>query len=466
MSHEIRTPMNAILGYSQLMLRDPSLAGAARQNLNIINRSGEHLLGLINDILVMSKIEAGRMDLNPVMFDLSALVTDLAAMFRLRAEAKELHLDVRMDGVSGRPIVADQGKLREVLINLLGNAIKFTEAGWIRLRVSLEPRPGGRVGLSISVEDTGAGIPAAEQPRLFRPFVQARSALAPQSGTGLGLAISREFVRLMGGDIAVSSEVGRGSIFHFEIPVQAASGDGLPTQATPGPVAGLMPGQPAAHVLVVDDDPYGRGWLTELLTSIGFAVREADGGEAAIGLWQEWKPELILMDIRMPGMNGLEAARRIKAEAGGKPPAIVALTASALDGQRDAVMCGGVFDDFVSKPCRQGELLEKIRAHLNLEYRYGGGETVPGTDGRDAPGPAMGAKLLAKLPVDWVGQLRDAVLNGEKDRIDRLIRKAEEVDAPAARSLQEVADRYEYDVLAGWFAEAVGAGAGGQLEGA
>jgi CheY-like chemotaxis protein len=362
--------------------------------------------------------------------------------------------------------VADQGKLREVLINLLGNAIKFTEAGWIRLRVSLEPRDGDRVGLAISVEDTGAGIPAAEQSRLFRPFVQAQSGLASQSGTGLGLAISRKFVRLMGADIAVSSEVGKGSIFHFEIPVEAASGNGLSAQPSPGPVAGLMPGQAAAHILIVDDDPYGRGWLTGLLTSIGFEVREADGGETAIGLWQEWKPDLILMDIRMPGMNGLEATRRIRAEANGKPPVIVALTASALDGQRDAVMCGGIFDDFLSKPCREGELLEKIRAHLNLEYRHDGVETVPVTEGCGAPGPVMGAKLLAKLPADWIDRLRDAVLNGEKDRIDGLIRRVEELDAPAARLLQEFADRYEYDVLAGWFAEAVEAGTGGQVDGA
>jgi len=465
MSHEIRTPMNAILGYSQLMLRDPSLAGAARQNLNIINRSGEHLLGLINDILVMSKIEAGRMDVNPVTFDLATLVTDLAAMFRLRAMAKELHLDVRMEAVAGCLIVADQGKLREVLINLLGNAIKFTEAGWISLRVSLEPRPGDRVGLSISVEDTGAGISAAEQSRLFRPFVQAQSGLAAQNGTGLGLAISREFVRLMGGDITVSSEVGKGSIFRFEIPVETTSGNGLPAHPAPGRVAGLIPGQAAPHILIVDDDPYGRGWLTGLLTSIGFEVREAGSGEAAISLWQESKPELILMDIRMPGMNGQEAARRIKAEAKGRPPAIVALTASALDGQRDAVMCGGVFDDFLAKPCREGELLEKIRAHLNLEYRYVGGETGPDKDGCGVPGPVRGARLLAKLPADCIDRLRDAVLNGEKDRLDRLIRSVEELDVPAARSLQEVADRYEYDVLEGWFAEAAEAGTGQHVEG-
>jgi CheY-like chemotaxis protein len=248
--------------------------------------------------------------------------------------------------------------------------------------------------------------------------------------------------------------VDKGSLFHFEIPVRVAEGSELPARPAPDRVAGLKPGQPEARVLIVDDDPYGRGWVAELLRSIGFEVREADRGEVAIHLWREWKPPLILMDFQMPGMNGLEATRRIKAEANGKPPVIIALTASALDGQREAVMGGGVFDDFLSKPCREGELLERIRAHLNLEYRYAAGQTVPEPDGCAAPGPAMGAELLAKLPMDWIDQLRNAVLNGEKDRLDRLIRRVEQLDAPAARSLQEVADRYEYDILARWFEEA------------
>jgi PAS domain S-box-containing protein len=453
MSHEIRTPMNAILGYAQLLLRDPSLAAAAKKNLNIINRSGEHLLGIINDILVMSKIEAGRVEANPAPFDLSTLVTDLAAMFRLRAEAKGLQLEAQIKGEPGRPIVADQGKLREVLINLLGNAIKFTEAGWIKLQVNVEPRSGDQLALSVEVEDTGIGIAATEHSSLFRPFVQTLSGRASQNGTGLGLAISREFVRLMGGEIGFSSEAGRGSLFHFEIPAQAASLNELPAHLASGRVTGLMPGQ-SAQVLIVDDEPRGRGWLTDLLQSIGFDTREADGGEVAVGIWREWKPDLILMDIRMPGMNGLEAARIIKTEAHEKPPVIVALTANALDEQRDAVMRDGLMDDFLSKPCRESELLEKIRAHLNLDYRYAEAETVPAVDGLAAAGPAAGVGLLAELPADWIEQLRDAVRNGQKDRLDQLIHRVGELDIGAACSLQEAADRYDYDVLARWFEEA------------
>ena len=462
MSHEIRTPMNAILGYSQLMLRDPSLGDAAKKNLNIINRSGEHLLGLINDILVMSKIEAGRMELNPVTFDLSALVTDLAAMFRLRAEAKGLRLEVHVDEEPGCSVVADQGKIREVLINLLGNAVKFTEAGSVKLQISVSPRSDGRLGLSIQVEDTGVGISATEQASLFRPFVQTQSGLASQSGTGLGLAISREFVRMMGGDIAVSSEVGKGSTFHFEIPVQAGAACELPAQRVPGRVIGLMPGQ-RAQVLIVDDQPDARGWLVELLTSVGFEVREADRGDVAIHIWREWKPQLILMDMRMPGMNGLEATRIIKAEAHGKPPAIIALTASAMDVEREAIMRDDGPDDFLSKPCREAELLEKIRTHLNLDYRYADAEAAPGMDDASLA-PGTRAELLAELPADWIDKLRDAVLHGEKDRLDDLIRRVAELDGRTARALQEVADRYEYDVLARWFEEAAENKTGRQAE--
>jgi CheY-like chemotaxis protein len=207
-------------------------------------------------------------------------------------------------------------------------------------------------------------------------------------------------------------------------------------------------------VLIVDDDPNGRGWLVELLQSIGFEVAEADRGEVAIRLCREWKPQLILMDVRMPGMNGVETARAIRAEANGKSPVIVAWTASALDEERDAVMQSGGMDDFLSKPCQEGELLEKIRAHLNLDYRYADEEAVPMMDSRAVPKPITGAELLAGLPADWIDQLRDAVLNGDKERLDRLIHGVEERDARAARSLREVADSYEYDVLTRWFEEA------------
>ena len=208
MSHEIRTPMNAILGYAQLMLRDPGLGADAKTNLKIIGRSGEHLLALINDVLDMAKIEAGRTELNPVTFNLARLLDDLAAMFRLRAEAKALRFELWVDGEAVPYVVADEGKIRQVLINLLGNAIKFTECGEIKLHVTLEQRKADQLWLSARVEDTGPGIAEEDQKKLFEPFSQVRSGLDSLKGTGLGLAISRKYARMMGGDITVTSKPG------------------------------------------------------------------------------------------------------------------------------------------------------------------------------------------------------------------------------------------------------------------
>ncbi len=447
MSHEIRTPMNAILGYSQLMLRDSSLGMAAKENLRIVNRSGEHLLDLINDILVMSKIEAGRMELNAVTFDVSCLVEDLAAMFRLRAQAKGLTLEVCVDGESVRQIEADQGKLRQVLINLLGNALKFTERGGIKLRVLMDRQRDNQPWLSAEVEDTGVGMAPEELTELFRPFVQTQSGVASQAGTGLGLAISKEFVRLMGGEFTVSSEMGKGSVFRFEVPVQVSAGGACPDQTAHRRVIGLEPGKPAPRVLIVDDERHNRGWLHELLTSVGFRVRDADNGEAAIQLWQEWGPQLILMDIRMPGMSGLEAACTIRERSKGNQPVIIALTASAMDEDRAAVMRTGGVDDFLAKPCREGELLQMIQAHLRLGYLYASEEASQRRDSVGASAPAPGSEQLRGLPAELIDAVGEAVLNGDKDRLDQLIRKVGELDMRAAKALKELADKYEYDAL-------------------
>jgi CheY-like chemotaxis protein/anti-sigma regulatory factor (Ser/Thr protein kinase) len=334
-------------------------------------------------------------------------------MFHLRAETKGLSLEVHLDGDTGRCIVADQGKIRAVLINLLGNAVKFTESGCIKLRVSVGPHAGHSLALSIEVEDTGVGIGPTDQAKLFQPFVQVQSRMATQNGTGLGLAISREFAHLMGGETTLSSEVNKGSIFHFQIPVEADAFDQAPERRVPRCVVNLKPGPPV-RVLIVDDDARGRGWVAALLKSIGFEVREADRGDVAIRLWRGWKPGLILMDIHMPGMDGLEAARAIKTEAATTPPIIVAITASAMDEERDLVMQSGVMDDFISKPCREDELLEKLRTHLGLDYLYP--DEQPNIDTYNAVAPAGGAELLAELPTDWIDRLRDAVCRGSRCR--------------------------------------------------
>ena len=363
MSHEIRTPMNAILGFSQLMLRDQDLTPRQCQYLGTINRSGEHLLALINDILEMSKIEAGRTTLNPSTFDLPVLLKDLEMMFRVRTDEKKLSFSVEMIGDVPQYIVTDINKLRQVFINVLGNAVKFTEQGGIGLRVRADREGATGPFLRVEIEDTGPGISPDDQDKLFRHFEQTKTGQQAGTGTGLGLAISREFVRLMGGAITVNSQVGKGSVFVIHLPLKEGEAQAVQAKDKPRHVLRLQPGQATCRVLIADDIEDNRQLLAQLLAPVGFEIRLATNGAEAVQEFEEWRPHLILMDFRMPVMDGHEAIRRIRAMAGGKDPKIIAVTASAMDENRQELMEIGA-DDFISKPFREVELFQKIHAHL------------------------------------------------------------------------------------------------------
>ena len=352
MSHEIRTPMNAILGFSQLMLRDQDLTPRQCQYLGTINRSGEHLLALINDILEMSKIEAGRTTLNPSTFDLPVLLKDLEMMFRVRTDEKKLSFSVEMIGDVPQYIVTDINKLRQVFINVLGNAVKFTEQGGIGLRVRADREGATGPFLRVEIEDTGPGISPDDQDKLFRHFEQTKTGQQAGTGTGLGLAISQEFVRLMGGAITVNSQVGKGSVFVIHLPLKEGEAQAVQAKDTPRHVLRLQPGQPTCRVLIADDIEDNRQLLAQLLAPVGFEIRLATNGAEAVQEFEQWQPHLILMDFRMPVMDGHEAIRRIRAMAGGKDPKIIAVTASAMDENRQELMEIGA-DDFISKPFRE-----------------------------------------------------------------------------------------------------------------
>ena len=444
MSHEIRTPMNAILGYSQLMLRDPGLGTDAKDNLKIINRSGEHLLTLINDVLDMSKIESGRTELHPTTFRLPALLEGLTNMFRLRTDAKGLGFEISLSGESVPYVVADEGKIRQSLINLLGNAIKFTDRGQINLHITLQTRA-HRLWLSARVEDTGSGMTDEEQQKLFQPFTQTKAGLNTVQGTGLGLAISRDYARLMGGDLTVNSSPSEGSVFRFEVPIERGESGVARKLSHPRRITGIRAGQEAPKVLVVDDQIDNRDWLVKLLRVLGFAVQEADNGEAAIRRWAEWNPRLILMDVHMPIMDGFEATRRIKADPRGAEIIIIALTASAMDDQRLTALESGA-DDFVAKPCHEDELLDKMKGYLNITYDY-----AEASEHESAPAGAVltiNAERLGRLPVELIEELRNATLGGNKSLMDKLILRVRDTgDAESAHALQKLADSYEYDIL-------------------
>ena len=450
MSHEIRTPMNAILGFSQLMLRDQDLTPRQCQYLGTINRSGEHLLALINDILEMSKIEAGRTTLNPSTFDLPVLFYDLEMMFRVRTDEKKLTFSVETIGDVPQFIVSDINKLRQVFINVLGNAVKFTEHGGVGVRVRVDRAGPTGPCLRVEVEDTGPGISADDQDKLFRHFEQTKTGQQAGTGTGLGLAISREFVRLMGGDITVSSHVGTGSVFSIHLPLMEGEVQEVQARDNLRHVLSLLPGQPMCRVLIADDIEDNRQLLAQLLAPVGFEVRLATNGVEAVQEFEEWRPHLILMDFRMPVMDGHEAIRRIRSMAGGDDTKIIAVTASAMDDNRQELMEIGA-DDFIGKPFRETELFQKIHVHLGVEYQYAEGPTVSSRGDVAELTPAS----LADWPQEIIDPMREAVITADLDQLLATIQEFEPRDPRVAHRLRRLAESFQYEKLLDLFSTGV-----------
>lgn len=407
MSHELRTPLNSVLGFSRLMQSDPQIGEAHRRNLDIVVRSGNHLLTLINDVLDMSKIEAGRIHMESEEVDLDGLIEDIVDMLHARAVEKGLALIVDLQAPEYF-VLADPAKLRQILINLVSNAIKFTQSGSVRLNVT--SRPGDQPNhakIAFAVTDTGSGINPAEQERIFEPFVQA-SDRGPQAGTGLGLTISREYVKLMGGELRLQSTPGEGSTFSFEIalPVLDTPTAGRAQETRHGAVLHLAPGQPNYRILVVDDVPESRLLLRHMLEPLGFEISEAENGLDAIARFEDWHPHLILMDLRMPALDGIEATRRIRRLPGGRVVRIVMLTASAFASQRQEIMDAGC-DDFLGKPVVGSELFAALEIQLQAVFLRETAE--PAGNLPSARLAAVTPEALARLTASAFQALREAV---------------------------------------------------------
>jgi signal transduction histidine kinase len=444
MSHEIRTPMNSILGYTQLMGRDPQLQPNQRQHLEIIARSGGHLLHLVNDVLEMSKIEAGHCKLARADVDLRELVLDVERMFRLRADAGALSFEVQISPEVPRCVVTDQGKLRQVLVNLLGNAIKFTHEGGVTVRLGVRSA-GGAARLSVEVEDTGPGLSAEEMQELFKPFVQTRVGVQAHGGTGLGLALSREFVRVMGGDITVESRVAAGSVFRFDIPLEIGSqpSDARPLATAEG-VVGIVAQDRAPRILIADDDEDGRSWLTQLLQQLGFEVREVGDGLEAVACAKQWRPDLVLMDMNMPVMDGYAATRTIRASSEIRDTVIVALTAAAFDDARSGILEAGA-DGCLLKPCQEAELLEEIRRLLEIEYQYA--PEPPRPVSPPSSGRARPLSPEARLPATLAARLRSAAHVADYDRLNELIDEIPPECKGVTAELRRLTDRFAYEEI-------------------
>jgi signal transduction histidine kinase/CheY-like chemotaxis protein len=474
MSHELRTPLNTVLGFTQIMERDTTLPAQHRENLAIISRSGRHLLDLINDVLEMSKVEAGQSTLTETSFDLHYDLDSLHKMMRLRAEKQGLRFNFERAADVPRYIRTDERKLRQVLINLLSNAIKFTEEGSASLRVGVLPSSGEvtasrtypqggedtegelLIHLQFEVADTGAGIAPAEMEKLFEPFSQTASGLQAQRGTGLGLPISRQFVQLMGGDITVHSipalpqategktQGAHGTTFTFVIPVTVTGVADVPAAQPVRRVIGLVADQPSYRILVVDDSADNRSLLRQWLEQVGFAVREAADGQEAIALHESWKPHLIWMDMRMPVLDGYEATRQIKATTAGQAPVIIAVTASAFEEERAVVLSAGC-DDFVRKPFVEAEIFDMMARHLAVRYVYEVIEQADALDDKPSPGQvSLTPADLAELPAKWIVDLRQAAMRGYLGPVLDLIGQLGPAHNQVAQALSALARDFQF----------------------
>jgi CheY-like chemotaxis protein len=347
-----------------------------------------------------------------------------------------------MIGDVPRYIMADINKLRQVFINVLGNAVKFTEQGGIGLRVCVDRGCATGPLLQVEIEDTGPGISPDDQDKLFRHFEQTKTGQMAGTGTGLGLAISREFVRLMGGAITVTSQVGKGSVFVIQLPLKEGDAQAVQAKDKPRHVLGLKSGQATCRVLIADDIEDNRQLLAQLLAPLGFVIRLATNGAEAVREVEESRPHLILMDFRMPVMDGHEAIRRIRAMAGGKEVKIIAVTASAMDENRHELMAIGA-DDFISKPFREADLFQKIHTHLGVEYVYGEEPTAAGQE----EAAELTPESLAGWPQDLIDALREAVITADLDQLLAKIQEVEARDPGIAQGLRRLAESFQNQKL-------------------
>ena len=454
MSHELRTPLNAILGYAQLLERQPELPHAARQKMGIVRRSGEHLLQLINDVLSVAKIEAGQIELHPEDCDLWRLLRDLEEMLALKATSKGITLTLDLNPQVPNYVRTDAGKLRQIVLNLLGNAIKFTERGCVVLKVRW--REGGTADgiLSFAVIDTGPGIAASDLEQIFEPFTQAENARDRSEGTGLGLAISRRFVRLFGGELTATSKLGSGSTFYFEVPVALSS-------ELPATEAISIEAEPAAaaaeyRVLIVDDDNANAQVMTALMTEAGVATRTAGDGREAVAIWEDWQPHLIWMDLAMPHLDGYAATQQIRAR--DERVAIVALTAHAFAEERERALISGC-DDLISKPYQEKTIFQTLSRHLHLPAKTPEGALRAGPRPNNAPPTASDPLAeLKQLHTSCLLRLQQAVELLDIDEMLGIVEGIARSRPSLGAALTRLVEDFHYEKLGNLLQAAIDSG--------
>jgi two-component system, sensor histidine kinase len=440
MSHELRTPLNAILGFSQMLSNDKKITPEQKERLDIINYSGEHLLKLINDILDMSKIEAGKMEIEESPFDLLAMIREISEMMKYKAHQKKLRflLDTHSDFL--RYVRSDASKIRQILINLLSNAIKYTDSGGVSLRLRSFPIEGTkRYSVTFEIEDSGRGMSQEELQTVFEPFVQVQSAKGISEGTGLGLSITYKFLELLGAKIEVKSEVGVGTIFTFVIDLEAVNAEEIASTQKSTRIIGIARSPKKYSVLIVEDQKENMLLLKNILLDVGFEVHQATNGVEAIEKFREFGADLIWMDMRMPVMDGYEATRNIRSIESGKEVPIIALTASAFKDQLHEIMNVGC-DALVHKPYRQSEIFETMKRYLDIDYIY---EKVD--EGEPLDYNSDDLLRIATLPKEIISELHKALIELDSTKIGEVIEKIGMDDGELASQMMSLVQNYQYD---------------------
>ncbi|NTW05836.1 MAG: transporter substrate-binding domain-containing protein [Peptococcaceae bacterium] len=436
MSHELRTPLNAILGYSALMQKDADLSEQSMKNLKIINKSGNHLLSLINDILEITKIESQKATVKKETFDFHIFIKNIEDMFAL--EVRSRNLTMKVEGLDRVPryVFGDPLKLRIVLINLVGNAVKFTETGGITICFSVERLQQNHFNLLVEVKDTGVGISEDEKEKLFQHFSQTKSGLNVSKGTGLGLAISQENIKILGGKIKVESSLGQGSTFYFTVELQEISGpeNNKDEMEYYRDEFIISEGESKLLVLVVEDSEDSRQLLTEIIKKSGCKVIEAEDGEQAVSIAQEQRPDFIWMDIRMPRMDGLTATRIIKNIGSDYSPAIVALSAHVFEEEKESILASG-FDDLLGKPFAEKDVFRIMEKHLNIRFSQ-----KASTDNQ----LSSALKILTK---EHRQKLKDSILLLDQDGMLAIISEIELVSLEAAKTILREIEALNYTML-------------------
>lgn len=439
MSHELRTPLNIILGFAQVLGRDKSFSENHRQTLTTIMRSGEHLLGLINDVLSIAKIEAGKLALNEQPFNLAQMLSDIESMIKVRAQSKNLELKFLLDSNLPQNVIGDEGKLRQVLINLLGNGVKFTKEGSISLKVSWQNNIAKFV-----ITDTGPGMTKEETQKAFNAFEQTRTGAESQEGTGLGLTISRDFVNLMGGELFLVCQLGKGCEFSFEITLPETKEI---IQVETRKVIALEEGQAEYRVLVVDDALENCQLLDMMLSPIGFLVKQASNGQEAVKIWQSWQPQIILMDLQMPLMDGYGATKKIRdLEEKNNATIIIAFTANVFDHSKEKILASG-FNDLIVKPFREIEIFEKFTKHLSIKFKFESSLPTLVTENLETKEQIFTSKRLSMLSDEFISKLERALIVGDNKMAQQVIEEIAVQDKNLAEEMSKMVKNLQIDEL-------------------